>query len=195
MWANMSDSFEFGQMYIMGRNWNMTEHDSHKSYGCSRKLSQVKLTSWYLMKTLLDVQDHFRPSQNLRYSWDNGKARARLLVRLNRFYMSNQGCSQDMVEEYRKRGDCEFLNHLRVGLCVNLGATRKQGSCYKLNSAFLKEPKVREGITKIWKDSPANAHFWVKFRKVIQFCTMHCKEKAKASRDRELRAREELERL
>ena len=39
MWANLTESFEHGKMYILGRDWNMTEQDSDKSSGCSRKLS------------------------------------------------------------------------------------------------------------------------------------------------------------
>jgi exonuclease III len=143
MWEAMTNTFEHGQTYIMGGDWNMTEQDGDKSSGCSRKLSHAECNSWSLLKSSLDVQDHFCAGQNLRYSWDNGRIGARILARLDRFYISNRSCTEGIIEEYRIRGDCRYSDHLLVGFCMNLGAAKKQPSCYKMNSVFFKEPDVK----------------------------------------------------
>jgi exonuclease III len=103
----------------------------------------LEATSWDLFKHTFGVADFFNAGWNLRFSWDNRRNGARILARLDRFYISEKGLNNDMVEEYRIRGDSGFSDHLPVSLRINLKKERRQSCCYKMNSSWLADPIVK----------------------------------------------------
>jgi hypothetical protein len=87
---------------------------------------------------------------------------ARILARLDRFYISEKGLSRDMIDEYRIRGDSGISDHLPVSFRICLKKERRQSCCYKMNSTWLADPAMKAEISKLWKAFPEGTHFLVK---------------------------------
>jgi hypothetical protein len=131
----------------------------------------------------------------LCYSWDNHRNGARILARLERFYVSGEEGNKLLLDDYRIRGDSDLSEHLLVCLSLTLKKCDQQGACYKMNSSLLKVPEVKTKIVRLWNSYPDGIHFLVKYRRVIRFYRRFCQQHAESKRRREMELRYNLDRL
>jgi hypothetical protein len=160
--------------WMLGNDWKMTVRNEDKSTGCSHSLSRLEETSWNLLQSSMDFIDHFSIGRNLRYSWDNRRHGARILARLDRFYLSGGEGNKPMIDEYRIRGDSGLSDHLPVSLYLTLKNCAQKSACYKMNASLLGRPEVKTEITRLWNNYHAETHFLVKFRRVICYYRRFC---------------------
>jgi endonuclease/exonuclease/phosphatase family metal-dependent hydrolase len=174
LWDNLSNTLDSSYTWILGGDWNMSEKLDDKSTGCSRSLSQIEAASWTMLKMSLDLEDFFTAGRHLKYSWDNCRVGARVLARLDRFYVSGGNLNKSLVNSYRIRGDSCLSDHLPVSLSLNLQKRQSKVTCFKMNSSLLSVPEVKSEITRLWNDHPPDTHFLVKFRHVIRYYRRYC---------------------
>jgi exonuclease III len=180
LWENLPNCLDNSCTWLLGGDWNMTEKAGDKTSGCSRGLSQAESTSWSLLKASMDFEDWFNTNRNIRYSWDNKRLGARVMARLDRFYLSKGELNKPLIADYKIRGDCGLSDHLPVSLSLSLQKKRQTGSCYKMNSSLLLLPEVQTEITRLWTSFPKGTHFLVKFRRVIRYYRRFCQLQATA---------------
>lgn len=74
---------------VMG-DFNMVEHRADKTRQCPTMIPHRERLLFNAMKSALQVEDHPRSANSLRFSWDNNPPQeARTLARLDRLYIFN----------------------------------------------------------------------------------------------------------
>ena len=193
LWLKLLSSLPRDCRWVLLGDWNFVERREDKSNHRASASSEEEKRLFGELKDLLQVEDKFPSSHNIKFSWDNHKRDGnRILARLDRYYTFSNPANPASKENYRILGDCSLADHLPVRrqLCFETPVQRK--SAYVMNATHLKGKTVQDGIRRVWNKF-AHLPFFGELRRCVRFYKEVCIKRAEESRLRECHLWQEME--
>jgi hypothetical protein len=144
LWNAMLTELPIHYRWVIGSDFNMVEARCDKTSQCGKMLPYHERLLLSELKCHLQVSDHPRSPDSMRYSWDNFQGEAvRVMARLDRFYVFNPEVSSPnyRILRYKIHGDGTRSNHCPVSLNLELEQEPRQKTRWKMNVYWLDQAK------------------------------------------------------
>ena len=170
LWESLLETLPNNCRWLLCGNWNFVEQVVNKLNINKRIILVGEKRIFFLLIDALEVEDKFPIGSRIRFSWDNKRQRTdRHLARIDRFYTFKMvGARIDIVSKYYIRGDSTHSDHLPVLCTMTLQLIIRRRSPFQMNASYLKEPKVKAQVERIW-GLRRGAGFSNKLRQVIKW--------------------------
>jgi exonuclease III len=193
LWAELIDTLPKDCRWVFIGDWNFVEKSRDKSRNNNQTMSHEEKRLFEVLTRTCDVHDPFPQSNRIKYSWDNRRVgSSRTMARLDRIYSPKDLAQSVAVDEYSILGDCTLLDHLLVRRNLELTAAAKRQSPYVMNTSFLKEQEVKDGVRREWT-THSNLSFFGKLRRCVKFYKQYCIRRATEARREETQLRARME--
>lgn len=132
MWHLMVENLPKDCDWIIGGNFNMTEHPEDKFHDCGRRTSGLEKSTRNELLSTLQVKYTFIYQGGPRFTWCNGqKWKARRLAKLDRFYLPASSKIEMKQTFYYIHGYLVESDHSPVQLEVAIGQGETWKSMYR----------------------------------------------------------------